>query len=157
HMQRISELQRRLNVRATCGAVTPPTGNSITMFQQPAYGVDAALETSTWQLFNDIIVAAFMCGTSRIAVTRPAVQFSNYTGDWHQDVAHMADSPDGIKQGVLCDSYQLFFENVYLDLVAKLDAVDDGTGRSLLDDALVVWNQEAGAYTHEGVSLPIVA
>jgi hypothetical protein len=55
------------------------------------------------------------------------------------------------------DAYQTFFETVFLDLVTKLDAVDDGTGRSLLDDALVVWSQECGAYTHEPVSLPIVA
>jgi hypothetical protein len=156
HVQRISELQRRLNVRATCSTVKQPTSKSTDYMTKPSYGIDPAFQDTAWQLMNDVIVAGFTCGTSRIAVTRPAVTFSNYSGDWHQDVAHQAHLPDGAKQAVLAASYQTFFENVFLDLVAKLDAVDDGTGRTLLDSALVVWSQECGAYTHEAQSLPIV-
>lgn len=158
HMQRIAELQRRLNVRATCSAVKPPTGKSRDYMDKPAYAVDPALEASAWQLMNDVIVAAFMCGTSRIAVTRPEVNFSPYAGDWHQEVAHQAHLPDGLKQGVITSAYQTFFEKVFVDLIAKLDAVDDGTGgRTLLDNSIVMWSQESGAYAHEPVSLPIVA
>ena len=157
HMQRISELQRRLNVRATCGSVKPPTGSSSQVMGRPSFPIDPELQGSAWTLMNDVIVAAFTCGTSRIAVTRPEVTFSNYSGDWHQDVSHQAHLPNGEKQQVISASYQRFFEDVYLDLVTKLDAVEDGTGRTLLDSALVVWAQECGAYTHDAESLPIVA
>ena len=158
HMQRISELQRRLNVRASCSNVKVPTGKSTDFISKPGYGVNEALEASAWQLLNDVIVAAFMCGTSRIAIMRPIVQFSNYAGaSWHQDVAHQAHMPDGLKQKIMSDSYQFFFEQVFLDLAIKLDAVSDGAGRTLLDNSLVMWSQESGAYAHNSQSLPIVA
>jgi len=156
HMQRIAELQRRLNVRASCGSVKPPTGSSREIMSRPGYRIDPSLQDSAWALMNDVIVAAFTCGTSRIAVARPEVTFSSFAGDWHQDIAHQSHLPDGAKQDILARSYQTFFETIFLDLVAKLDAVEDGTGRTLLDRALVVWSQECGAYTHESESMPIV-
>ena len=159
HMQRISELQRRLNVRADCSAVKVPAGKSGDYMSKPTYGVTASLQESAWEIMNDVIVAAFMCGTSRIAVTRAGdgTTFSDYPGsDWHHEVAHLAFNPDEVNQKLMAAAYQAFFEKVFLDLASKLDAVDDGTGRTLLDDSLIMWQQEAGPIQHCRESLPIV-
>ena len=45
--------------------------------------------------------------------------FSTYAGDWHQDVAHQAAIPDGVKQAIIAAAHQRFFEDVYLDLIAN--------------------------------------
>ena len=94
------------------------------------------MHEQVYQAINDVIVAAFMCDTSRIAVANIDEDFSSYVGDWHQDVAHHAVDPDGVKQGIISAAHQLTFDDVFLDLCNKLD-VDDGSGKTYLDSALV--------------------
>jgi hypothetical protein len=113
------------------------------------------MQAQVYQAMNDVIVAAFLCDTSRIAVMNIREDFSSYVGDWHEDVAHRAAEPDGVQQAILMAAHQLTFEKVFLDLCGKLD-VDDGTGQTLLDSALVVWTQESGEYTHAGQGMPVV-
>ncbi len=162
HLQRLAEVQRRFATTViSCGSVSRPTNPSMSKTMgQVAYGQASALDPTAHaqycQALNDVIVLAFSCGVSRLAVTRIDLDFSTYAGDWHQEVAHQADQPDGVKQGVLMTSYQKVFENVLLDLAAKLDAVDTGSGTSLLDRALVTWTQECGNNTHSSNSVPVV-
>lgn len=155
HMQRLSELQRKLNARATCGAVTKPTEDSSRIRDTTGYDFNPGLQARAFDLLNDVVVAAFLCGTSRVAAINVDPTFSEFTGDWHQDIAHKAHLPDAAQQAVIAAAHQRFFANVYLDLVKKLD-IDDGTGKTLLDRSLVVWTQESGAYTHESQSIPVI-
>ncbi len=156
YMDRLAELQRKLEVQASCGNVQPPTQSSIDVLQgDPSYSIDPAGQAKAWQLLNDVVVAAFICDTSRIATMRVTDIFSSDPEDWHHGVAHEANVPDGVKQAILSASYQQVFENVFLDLVAKLDAVDDVTG-TLLDSTLVNWTQESGPSTHTPIELPVV-
>ncbi len=158
HLQRISELQRRLQAlpSASCSNVQRVSTDTASLMQMSSYAIDPALQSQVYEAFNDVIVAAFMCDTSRIAVANIEEDFSSYVGDWHQDVAHHAVDSDGQKQQVIMTAHQLTFANVFLDLCAKLD-VDDGTGKTYLDSALVVWTQESGELTHAGQGMPIVA
>jgi hypothetical protein len=157
HMQRLSELERKVNVRATCPTLAPVTTNTGALINMAAYQITPAMQAQVYQAMNDVIVAAFLCDTSRIAVMNVRETFSTYVGDWHQDVAHHADAPDGAKQAIIMAAHQLTFEKVFLDLCQKLDAqVDDGTGQTLLDSALVAWTQESGEYTHAGQGMPVV-
>ncbi|MCP6756702.1 hypothetical protein NL533_34265, partial [Klebsiella pneumoniae] len=48
------------------------------------------------------------------------------------------------------------FENVFLYLAQKLDAIDDGNGFSVLDNTLMVWSQECCMASHDSYSIPIV-
>jgi hypothetical protein len=59
-------------------------------------------------------------------------------------------------QSILAGGNQQFFENVRLDLVAKLEATPDGQGGTLLDHSLVVWTQESGNLTHNTFSVPVI-
>lgn len=155
HMQRLSELQRRLNARASCGAVTMPTDDSAKVSADASFEFAPALQAKAYDLLNDVVVAAFLCGTSRIAAFNTTQTFSDFTGDWHQDVAHKAHLPDGAAQATILTAHQKFFATVFVDLIKKLD-IDDGTGKTLLDRALVQWTHESGPYTHESVSMPVV-
>jgi len=154
HMQRISELQRRANAVASCGDVAPPSRNVDKNSGGVKEGViKPELTREFYETFNDVIVAAFMCGTSRIATVYPQ-GFTSYAGDWHQEVAHTAQNNDNT-QGVLTEENRKFFETAFLDLVSKLD-IEESNGKTFLDNSLVMWTQESGPSTHDPIGLPVV-
>lgn len=155
HLERLDELQRRLEVAVSCGEVMPPGADSQDEWGNSSYAFDPAAQARFWQLFNDVIVAAFICDTSRIAVLRITDHFSSYAGDWHQAIAHEAHTPDGAAQQVIADAHQRLFADVFVDLVRKLD-IDQGDGTTVLDDSLVAWSQESGNLTHESISSPLI-
>jgi hypothetical protein len=155
HMQRMSELQRRLSVHASCPSLPPVTLDTIKLENASTYSIDPAMNAQLYQAMNDVIVAAVLCDTSRIAVTHIFEDFSPYVGDWHADVAHHANDPAGVQQKIIQSGHQLVFEKVFLDLCSKLD-VDEGAGKTYLDNSLVVWTQESGEYTHAGQGMPVV-
>jgi hypothetical protein len=162
HLARLDELDRKLNVvtAVSCGDVQEPTSAG-------SRGGNAQEQAAYVRVYNDIIVAAFACGTSRLATflsgdANTEYSFSDYTGDWHGDIAHGAF--DGsLSQGerdaheqLLVQAGQTFFEGVFLDLAAKLDSIDMGDGTTLLDRSLLQWTQEAGSETHTQVEMPVI-
>ncbi|HZH03538.1 MAG TPA: DUF1552 domain-containing protein [Myxococcaceae bacterium] len=155
YMQRLSEIERRLKVRVSCGGVQAPAKDSFELMRQPSFYVDLAMQAEAQSLVNDVIVAAFICGTSRIAVVQQLGHMSDFKGDWHQDIAHKHWYP--AEQQIMVDAYRAFFEKAFLDLANKLEAVTDATGRTLLDQSLVTWSHECGWWTHESQSIPVVA
>lgn len=156
HMQRLSELQRRVSVVATCDNVVAPSrvakaGDSGVDYET----VDYKATIQWYQTFNDVIVAAFICGTSRIAVINSPEQWSPYSGgSWHQNIAHTA-ATDSNAQKILVEGHRQEFESLFLDLVTKLD-VEEADGKTYLDNSLVWWTQESGYSTHSPMSMPIV-
>ncbi|MFO0550516.1 MAG: DUF1552 domain-containing protein [Polyangiaceae bacterium] len=155
HLQRLDELDRKLNVVVECGTIQPPTMTSTDYWQNADYAINPDAQKGFWQLMNDVIVAAFSCDTSRIATMLIGDIFSNTGGDWHQDVAHQANV-DAAKHELLWRSHQLFFEDVFLDLAAKLDSFTDSDGNTLLDNTLLQWTQESGPSTHDPLEMPVV-
>jgi hypothetical protein len=150
HMARIAELQRKLSAGASCGDVAKPTDDV-----QKHYDNNEADAKAYGQLWNDVVAAAFVCGTSRIGVLGygSSERFMAYGGDWHQEVAHQWQLDD--RQELLKQSYQKFFEGVFLDLAAKLD-IEEAPGMTYLDNSLLVWSQESGMSTHDSVTIPVV-
>jgi hypothetical protein len=146
HMDRLLELERRLQAgssrRASCSDVEPLSGN----FEGDPKRYYAAI--------NDVIVAAFLCGTSRVAVVRIAESdFVPYAGDWHQEVAHQYSNEE--PQRLLQEANQKAFEFAVLDLAHKLN-VEEAPGKNILDSTLVQWSQESGEKTHDARSIPVV-
>jgi len=155
HMDRVNELQRKLNVSASCGNVQVPQSSSVDEWSNSSYYIDPEAQKRFWQLMNDVIVAAFACNTSRIVTMNVGDNFSSFVGDWHQDVVHQANV--SVQQHELnAQSHQRFFQDVYLDLISKLDALDDATGGTVLDHTLVQWTQESGCMTHEPTEMCVV-
>jgi hypothetical protein len=150
HIARIAELQRKLGATASCAGVPTPSEDA------NRHQANTALDATRYgQLFNDVVAAAFMCGTSRIGVLAygSTDRFVAYGGDWHQEVAHQWQSPD--KQALIVDSYQKIFEGVFLDMATKLD-VEEAPGMTYLDNSLLVWSQECCMSTHDSVTIPVV-
>jgi hypothetical protein len=155
HMQRLQELQRKLNTKPACGEMMPPARDARSLRQQADYSIDPSKMVEFWQLHNEVMAAALLCGASRIAVMHCAETFSTFEGDWHQDVAHKAELVDGSAQQLIMSAHQRFFEGVFMDLVQRLD-VEEAPGVNLLDSSLVMWTQECGNVTHNSYSLPVI-
>jgi hypothetical protein len=152
HIQLLSELQATLNAKLSCSI--PPTPKDDADHHT---GQDIADGTAAGQLWCDVIAAAFSCDASRIGVFGwgDTSNLSSYTGtDWHHDVAHMWDMT--MQQGLLTQSYQNFFEKVFLYLATKLDSMDDAAGGTVLDNTLMAWSQECCMATHDQFGMQIV-
>jgi hypothetical protein len=151
HIERLDELERKLKVVVACGEVTPPTQGSLQAEQAPSPMGDIAF----WKLHNDVVAVAFGCDTCRVVSMRADHTFSEYGGDWHHDVAHQAERPDGARQAVIEAAHQVFFQEVFVDLLEKLDAIQDPEG-TVLDNSLVQWTHESGCMTHDPIELPVI-
>jgi len=150
HMDRLNELQRRLNAVVSCTSVTTPTDSS----SNHNNGTEADA-IATGRLYNDVVAAAFICGTSKIAVHGMDwnERYISYAGDWHHNVAH--EWFQAANQVYLVDTYQRIFEHLMVDLASKLD-VEEVPGQTFLDNSLLVWTQESGMETHDTTSIPVV-
>lgn len=152
HMDRVSELQRRLDVtvKASC-SVTRPTKDSWT----PEFeGSNPSKATGFYQLQNEVIALAFICDVSRVATIGVGQTFSTYVGSWHQDIAHRSTTSEEA-QRLMRDAQSATFESVFLDLARRLD-VEEAPGSTILDQTLMQWSQESGGWTHDSDSIPIV-
>jgi hypothetical protein len=137
-------MQRRLNTTpvklATCSDLEEPSDGSSSVEQMRALA--------------DVVVAAFLCGTSRVAVLGlEQAMFASDSSDWHQGVAHQwfEDGP----QAKLQEASQGIFEQVFLYLASRLD-VEESPGRTVLDNSYLAWSQESGESTHNSRSIPVV-
>jgi hypothetical protein len=155
HLERIFELQRRLNTVALCTDVPIPERDSGRVRHQTGYSYNPDAMTEFWQLHNDVIAVAFACDSCRVVTMHCGDTFSTFQGDWHQDVAHRANLPEGAEQEIILEAHRRFFADVFLDLVNKLD-IEEEPGVTILDRSLVMWSQESGNHTHDSYSIPIV-
>jgi hypothetical protein len=155
HMARLHDLETRLKAVANCGDVDPPADTPLEIGE---YSANIDNMTEYYQRVNDVIVAAFVCGTSRIAVVNSGETWSTqYPGlccDWHQNVAHIAGD-DQAMQGVMLDAKRRFFESVFVDLADKLNH-EEADGITYLDNSLIWWTEESGHMTHENISQPVI-
>ncbi len=169
HLQRLDELKRRLNVTVGAQCTQPARGtrSNHDLYGRPYvgdYDVNPTKQSASSKMLNDLIVSSFTCGLSRIAVLHADSTFTDFAGDYHQSVAHRAEQlapamdnqMPSAPQTILSGGNQRFFEDVMLDLAAKLDATPDGQGGTLLDHTLIVWTQESGNVTHNTFSVPVI-
>jgi hypothetical protein len=154
HLDRLDELQRKLNVALECSDIEVPTEASTDEWSS-SFGIDPDAQRRFWGLINDVIVAAFACDTCRVVSCLVGDTFSSFAGDWHQDVAHQTPT-QASAEALLAEGNQRFFEHVFLDLAAKLDALDDGLGNTVLDATLMQWTQESGVSTHDPIEMAVV-
>lgn len=154
HIERIDELNRKLNVMVDCGSFEPPTQSSTSLWSRPNYSIDPDAHRQFWQLQNEVIAAAFSCDTCRVVTMLVGDIFSDTGGDWHQDVAHQANQSES-QHALLWQAHQRFFRDVFVDLATRLDAIQDGEG-TVLDNALIQWTHESGPSTHDPIEMPVV-
>jgi hypothetical protein len=154
HIAMLAQLETSLSATLSCTTPVAPSDDAGN--HSPTSSLANA--TAHGQLWADLVVASFACGASRLGVFGwgDTSGFApSYTGsDWHGDAAHQWFTAQA--QAWLLQSYQGFFQNVFLYLASKLDQIDDGAGGTLLDSTLLAWTQECAMETHEAIGVPVV-
>jgi len=159
HVERMFEIERKLAVVQQIQGTPPePTVDTNSETSSHAFPHNPEANAIYCQLMNDVIVAAFSTGISRVGTWFQNIKFADQLiNDWHGQVAHGGFGADDAQAWTLGWN-QGTFEHVMVDLAAKMDAVDMGDGTTLLDNSLLMFSQEAGQVTHHTgvVSFPIV-
>ena len=159
HIEMMADLQRRVTAAgsqvpgAGCGELSRPPA-----LIDPRSRGEASLRSPSesiqlYQLYNDLIVAAFQCGVTRVAAISVdpfrdyfmPLTYSDGEGAFH-DKAHGGESDPGL---------QLYFEKGVLDLASKLD-IDEGNGETYLDNTIIIYTNDQGYHTHSGTDRPFV-
>ncbi len=120
------------------------------------------------ELQNMLLVHAFSCGTTRIAVRQlpalrdqwdPAIYNTPSTFEASRTDAHAMTFHNHFmedRQRHIMRSQRFFFQYGFADLVARLEATQVVPGVTMLDQALVYWSSESGPSTHNAKSLPTI-
>jgi len=154
HIDRLAELERKVDaVRAPGHATSGISCESLPMRNAPECGnggVCAGDARRFVDVFTDLIAAAFTCGLSRIAVLNQWQAFvANFGGDWHQGVAHTGN------QTLMGENNRNTFAYAVVGLAKKLD-IEESNGRTFLDNTLIMYTNESGYNTHQGLGIPVV-
>jgi hypothetical protein len=155
HMDQIAELQRKLQATVASGPPARPTTDNSALRNAAGFSITPAKQVQNESLWNDIVVAAFASGISAVHVRTSDQTFSTYGGDWHQDIAHTMNA-NANSENLMATSFQTQFAGEVLDLASKMNAVSNGVGGTLLDNALVAWSHESGTVTHIPQNVPII-
>jgi len=160
HVERMFEIERKLKV-AVALSNPPSSPNELTtpLLLDDLFNQNPFMNMSYVSLMNDIVVAAFSTGVSRIGTWRQMIRFAGpqLINDWHGNVGHEGFGKQTAQQWALAYN-QGTFEHVFLDLATKLDQVSAEDGSTLLDNSLLTYLQEAGQVTHQTgvVNVPVV-
>ncbi|RJS24943.1 hypothetical protein DRW03_07360 [Corallococcus sp. H22C18031201] len=165
HIDAVAELQRRLETTASAGCQVParPTTDNLSLRNSGTFGGDPAKNVEYFRLINEVLAVAMNCGVCRIATLSIDENNQNLTfttrapqgEDWHNNVVHPA-TVAGTNQDLVVQFNQVFFSQVFLDLVSRFDRFSNGAGGTLLDDSLLAWAQESGNTPHFSFSIPVV-
>ena len=154
HMERLFEVERKLNAVAECGDLERPTIDTAGHPAEWYAGQDLGDAIEYYQLWNEVIALGLICGATRIATVYGSHPMNIYGGDWHQDVAHEAWVSQTAVDRIVAGQ-QEFFESVFIDMCHRLN-VQDCDGNTVLHNSLVVWNHESGSLTHDNWSTPTI-
>ena len=153
HVGALDELDRRLVQSSAPPALTCSVKKPASLANPRGRGVVG--DTAYHKTLNDVIAMALGCGVSRVANINVPGEFSDYQGDWHQQIAHNHTQAE--PQATMLQATRATFQATLLDLAAKLDAFEDSPGVSALDNSLVQWSQEAGIITHDQHAMTVVS
>jgi len=149
YLDLLSDVESKLQTTVTSSFSRPTTDTSVVESGSGFYGQPSS-QAQCEQLWNDIIVAAFSAGISRIYVCGP----TSYTFGpepefaWHGDYAHALDDP--AKRAGFNAAVQLQFEGAMLDIANKLDRVTTADGKTLFDKSLIASGFELGSGGNPG-------
>jgi hypothetical protein len=137
--------------------------DNLSLKRASTFPTTPAEQVQYFALINEVLAVAMSCGTCRVASISIDEHNGDYTftprapqgEDWHNNVVHPATVP-GANQDLVVQFNRVFFAQVFLDLVTRLDRISDGMGGTLLDSSLVAWGQENGNTPHFSFSVPVV-
>ncbi len=160
YLTMLSEVQGKVQQTVNSSFARPTSDTQSIEAAEGFYGKPEN-QVACEKLWNDIIVAAFTAGISRVYVCGP----TSYTfgtvpeHTWHNDFAHQIEATAAARAGYSA-AVQRQFEGAQLDLARKMDAVKTADGLTLLDKGLVASGHEMGSGgspgNHHNRCIPIV-
>ncbi|KQW01555.1 DUF1552 domain-containing protein [Rhizobacter sp. Root1221] len=160
YLTMLSEVQGKVQQTVNSSFPRPTTDTSAVEAAAGFYGLPDN-QVQCEKLWNDIVVAAFAAGISRVYVCGP----TSYTFGpepehaWHNNYAHNIEA-DPSKRAGYSAAVQRQFEGAQLDLARKMDAVKTADGNTLLDKGFVASGHELGSGGspghHHNRCIPIV-
>lgn len=151
YLDLLAQVEAKVQVVAgTTSDFARPTTDTLALEQSTGFYGAPATQVQCEQLWNDIVVAAFAAGISRIYVCGPAAYTFGPEPEhsWHGSYGHGQDDP-ALRAGFGA-AVQRQFEGALLDIAAKLDQVRTADGATLLDKALVANSFELGSGGNPG-------
>ncbi len=131
HMDFIRDYETRLGVVTSCNSGTRPPATSVWPVQEPVLN-------NSYKLFNDLIITAFRCGITRV-VSLSHAYTAPFGEDWHAH-SHSWDTQNS--QDYILSVMRWFADNVFYDLINKMNQVTLADQSTLLDRSFVMWTDE---------------
>lgn len=153
HIDSINDLQNKLNSNASCADIVTPSNNY--NLNSIRYNYTRELDEAAWKDHLDMLVLAFKCGLSRIS-TIAIGESSTYTGNFHQEIAHNNTGEAGQAELVTCGRFTADKIFGYLAKQMEATVLDEESGTTMLDQALIAWTQEFGQRSHTTIGLPTI-
>jgi hypothetical protein len=149
YLDLLSQVQTKVQTSVNSNFARPTSDTSAIEAASGFYAQPSS-QAQCEQLWNDIVVAAFAAGISRVYVAGP----NTYTFGpepefaWHGDYAHALD--DATKRAGFSAAVQLQFEGAMLDIANKLDQITTADGKTLFDKSLIASGFELGSGGNPG-------
>ena len=160
HLEALAAIERRLG--------GPKSGSSAGESCDPALISGGALAPDNpanipaiVDLQFDIIAQAFACDLTRVISFQflqggdpTAMPWIGLTGDLHDGLAHSAGNPDA--DAKLITMHRWYAQKV-AELFARLDAIQDPQGGTVLDNTVVLWGNELSQPSdHSSINIPMI-
>lgn len=149
YLDLLNDVQSKLMTTVSSSFARPTTDTSVLEATAGFYGQPSS-QAQCERLWNDIVVAAFAAGISRVYVSGP----HTYTfgpepeHSWHGSYAHSMDDP--VRRAGFSAAVQLQFESAMLDMATKLDQITTADGKTLFDKSLIASGFELGSGGNPG-------
>lgn len=158
HSEALREIERRLQNVSSVGCTIPTrpaTTYDTTVFSK--YGREIV------KLHSEILAQAFACDLTRFATfgispgqTAPWIKGFESITDLHEQIAHQYDENNETSLLNLSKLQYWYAEQVAY-LLGLLNSIQDGNGRTVLDNTLVYWTTDVGQTTsHANTMIPVV-
>lgn len=146
----LNDVEQKIgNLGASCEEQIRPDVSTRFAYNE---GLHSVLE-GKWEIYLDIVVAAFKCGRTRVATLGTNHNGDDFGGNWHTDIAHFG-RPD-VAMDYTVRSHRFAAESIFAHLLNRLDVSIDGVSdTTYLDNSIMVWNHESGPETHSSTSMP---
>lgn len=162
YLDLLAQVEGKLQTQTTVSSsFTRPTTDTGALERSAGFYGTPPTQLQCEQLWNDIVVAAFSAGISRIYVSGPHTYTFGPEPEhtWHNSYAHGQDDP-ALRAGFAA-AVQRQFEGAVVDIASRLDQVRTADGATLLDKALVANSFEMGSGGnpghHHNRCIPIVS
>ncbi len=148
HLHNLRDLESRLQIEVKASAACPKVPDA----PPEIFAESDENFEQVGKLQTDLLVNAMACGITKVG----ALQWSRSAGGpvfekfgatrGHHDVSH-----DGLEieasQEILT-KINVWYAERFMDLITKMNAIDDGDGKTMLDNSIVVWCNELAQGDH---------